>query len=258
MSIIEQGAQIGENFSIGHFSVIEQGAKIGNNVTIGHNVVIKSSAIIGNNVTIHSFTSIGDDPQVIGFNNKIKSNVLIEDFSVIRENVTIHRGMNENSITKIGKNNYIMACSHVGHDCTLYENVILANNVLLGGFVTVEKNAFLSGSAVFHQFVKIGESAMISGNATISCHVPPFVIASERNLSNGINIIGLKRKNFSSDEVADIKNCYRITYTSTSFKKNAENAINSSSFNTNKGKQFLQFFLSQQYDRQFICPKFKF
>lgn len=253
-SIIDKGAAVGKNVSIGHFSVIEGGAIVGDNVKLGHNVVIKSSARVGDDVSIHSFASIGDDPQVIDFDAQIKSYASIDCGSVIREGVTIHRGIGECSATKVGKNVYLMAYSHVGHDCDVLDNVVVANNVLLGGFVTVERNAFLGGSAVFHQFVTVGESAIVSGNATITCHVPPFIIATDRNLANGINLVGLKRRGFNSSEISDIKHCYMHIYASTALKKNAMSAISSNFYKTCKGKQFLDFFTSQKHDRQFVMP----
>ena len=150
-----------------------------------------------------------------------------------------------------------MAYSHVGHDTVVGNHCVLANLVLLAGCVTVDDYAFLSGGSMVHQFVHVGESAFVSGNAEITMHIPPFVTVLGRNNISNLNLIGLQRRGFSSEDIFDIKQQYRAMYggDSRSFQKKALSALEKGAFTTGRGRQFLEFFTHQTYDRGFAYPK---
>lgn len=255
-AIVESGALLGKDVTIGPFVHIESNVHIGDSVKIGAHAVIKSGSILEDGVRVHSFAVIGDEPQIKGFNAAIPSFVRIGRLSILREGTTVHRASHENACTVIGENAFLMAYSHVGHDCILGENVTLANGALLAGHVVLDSHVFLGGGAMVHQFVSVGEGAFLAGNATITSHVPPFVIAFERNTLASLNLVGLRRRQFSREEMLDIKTCYHFVFKNSlnefSFKKRAEEALNKPIYQTEKGKQFLTFFTIQKYDRGFL------
>ena len=147
-----------------------------------------------------------------------------------------------------------MAFSHVGHDTHVGDHCILANQVLLAGCVTVQDYVFLSGGSMVHQFVHIGESAFVSGNSEITMHIPPFITVLDRNCIANLNVVGLQRRGFTSDEVADVKSLYRQIYDgeSLSFKRKAADLLQKQAAKTEKGKQFLNFFLQEMPSRGFV------
>lgn len=246
-----------QNCRIGPFCIIEEGVKLGNSVILDSNVVLKTGVVLGDNVHIHSNVVLGDLPQIINQTFNFFSGVSVGDNTIIREGVTIHRASREGQMTNIGSNCFLMAFSHVGHDTQVGNNCILANQVLLAGCVSVQDHAFLSGGSMVHQFVHIGESAFISGNAEITMHIPPFTTVLGRNSASNINIVGLQRRGFSSEEIADIKKLYRCIYDgqSFSFKKKAKKLLDEQNYTTSRGKCFLEFFVEGKEDRGFVYPK---
>ena len=247
-----------QNCQIGPFCIIEKGVQIGNSVILDSNVVLKTGVVIGDNVHIHSHVVLGDVPQIVNQKFDFVSGVVIGDNTVIREGVTVHRASTEGQATKVGNNCFLMAFSHVGHDTKVGNSCILANQVLLAGCVVIQDHVFLSGGSMVHQFVHIGESAFVSGNAEITIHVPPFTTVLNRNSASNINIVGLQRRCFSSEEIADIKRLYRYVYNGQdfSFKKKAKNLLDKQSYKTGKGKSFLEFFVEENKEnRGFVYPK---
>ena len=214
-ALVSETSTIGKNTEIGAFSIIEENVTIGYSCTIANNVLIKKNTIIGNNCTIHSGTVIGDDPQDIKFDRSIKSRVTIGNGNVIREYCTIHRSTKENSITTIGDNCYLMAYVHIAHDCNIGNNVILANAVQAAGFVTIFDNAVVGGLTPIHQFCKVGKFSFIGGGLRIVQDIPPYILANGEPLQfSGLNSIGLRRNNFSSKAINEIKRAYKLIYKS--------------------------------------------
>jgi len=157
---------------------------------------------------------IGELPQDLKFGGE-KTTVEIGDNTVIREFSSIHRGTNARGKTTIGDNCYLMAYSHVAHDCKIGNNVTMINLATLGGHVEVEDWVMLSGSVMIHQFVKVGAHSIIGGNYRVSQDVPPFITAVGDPLRYaGINTVGLRRRGFSSEERMEIKRAYRIFFRS--------------------------------------------
>lgn len=254
-AIIEKGAKIGQNVSIGPYSVIGSNVTLGDNVQLKSHVVIEGRTSIGQGTIIFPFSSIGHAPQDLKYSGE-KSELIIGENNVIREYVTMNPGTSgDNMKTEVGNNCLFMASSHVAHDCIVGNNVILANNATLGGHVHLGDFVILGGMAAIHQFTKIGSHAMIGGMSGIKNDVPPYtmVIAEEPYVA-GINIVGLKRRGFSREEIKDIKQVYDILFNNT---KNMVDAIKKieSSFTDNDVVSKILHFLKLESTRGISKPK---
>jgi len=214
LAVIDKGAVIAGNVEIGPFAVVENGVEIASGVKIGSHVSISSGTSIGENVQIHTGACLGDLPQDLGFDKNRKTYTKIGRNTVIREHATIHRATVEGSATVVGDNCYLMAVSHVGHDCRVGNNVILANGALLAGHVGVEDYAFISGNVVVHQFCRIGSTAMIGGFTGINQDVPPYMLVRGPSVVRGINLVGLRRLRFSRELIGEIKEAYKLIFMS--------------------------------------------
>ena len=254
---MDASVEISDDCVIGAFCVIKRGVRLGRRVRIGEHVVIKSGTVLGDDVEVHAGVVLGDDPQIVGQNFDFESGVVIGDRTVLREGVTVHRASQPGQQTRVGEDCLLMAYSHVAHDAVVGSHCILANLALVAGCVVIEDYVFLSGGSMVHQFVHIGESAFVSGNAEITMHIPPFVTVLGRNVVSNLNLVGLQRRGFSSEEIADIKQQYRAVYggDSRSFQKKAFSALEKGEFKTERGRQFLEFFTHQTHDRSFAYPK---
>ena len=247
-AVVGENTAIHDDVSIGAYAVVGDNVEIGAGCTLGAHSILRDRTIVGPGTRIDSFAVIGGDPQDLSFDPDTPSGVRIGRDSVIREGVTIHRSSTPNSCTVIGDFALLMAHSHVAHDCRVGDSVILANNVMLAGHVHVDCHAFLAGGAGVHQFCRVGEGVMVGGNATISYDVPPFTLVAERNSVYGLNLRGLRRREFSSEEIADLKDCYRATLlTAGDAKRNAAAAADSGRCgHTAPGQRFLEFFATSQ------------
>ena len=212
---VDPKAKIHESVSIGHFSVIGPDVEIDEGTWIGPHVVIPGPAKIGKHNKIYQHSSIGEGPQ----DKKYKGEpTLLEigDNNVIREFVSIHRGtVQDRKVTTIGSNNLLMTLVHVAHDCDVKDNVILANGCAIGGHVVVEDWAIMAGYSGAHQFCRVGAHAFVGMQVAISKDVPPYVmVAGYEGAPRGINSEGLKRRNFSSDAISQVKKAYKLLYRS--------------------------------------------
>ncbi|MGB0413720.1 MAG: acyl-ACP--UDP-N-acetylglucosamine O-acyltransferase [Coraliomargarita sp.] len=243
-AIISESAVLGEGCEVGPYSIIEDGVVLGRSCRLAANVIVREGTKVGDAVTIDSFAVIGGDPQSIGFDTTIESGVVIGNDVVIREGVTINRPINDGVNTIIGDSCFLMAQSHVAHDCQLGESVVLANNVMLAGHITIGEKTFVGGGAGIHQFCRIGPYCMIAGNASITADVPPYVMAAERSEAHGLNLVGLRRNGFERNEIADLKRCYRaVLFGGGNLKKKAAEAAREHEFGTTApGARFLSFF----------------
>ncbi len=213
-SVVSESARIGENVEIGAH------AEIGEQAVIGEGCVIQAHAVLENRVTlgVGNFVGygavIGAAPQDFAHRPEVVSEVRIGDHNRIREYVTIHRGTKEGTATTIGNGCFLMVGTHLGHNVSLADNVIITNNCLLAGYVDVGESAVLGGGSVFHQFMRIGRRAMIAGSSSFNKDIPPFVTANFRNLLVGINVIGLRRGGFSPAARTEIKRAFKLVYRS--------------------------------------------
>lgn len=212
-AIVSPSAKLGKNVSIGPWSYIGDDVVIGDNTVIHSHVVVKGPSIIGKNNQIFQFSSVGEDCQDKKYNGE-PTRLEIGDNNIIRENVTIHRGtIQDQSLTKIGSNNLLMAYVHIAHDCMVGDNTIFANNASIAGHVHVGDWAILGGMVGVHQFCHIGAHSFCGLNSMVVKDVPPYVLASGQSAKpHGINSEGLKRRGFSSDDILAIKRAYKELY----------------------------------------------
>jgi UDP-N-acetylglucosamine acyltransferase len=213
-AILDPGARIGADVEVGPFSTIGPQVAIGDNTIVQSHVVIEGKVVIGTGNFIGHGAVIGAPPQDLSFSPERKTRVEIGNENVIREYCTIHRGSADGSATKIGDKNFLMTAAHLGHNCAIGSNVIIANNCLLGGYVRVDDGTFLGGGGVFHQHMRIGRLALTQGASGFSKDIPPFVIAAEINYVFGVNVIGLRRAGFSGRDRDEIKAAFKLLYTS--------------------------------------------
>jgi UDP-N-acetylglucosamine acyltransferase len=213
-AIVDPGAKLGADVEIGPFSMIGPDVVIGDNTIVQSHVVIEGEVAIAAGNFIGHGTIIGAPPQDLSFSLERKTKVEIGNENVIREYCTIHRGSAEGTVTKLGDRNFLMAGAHLGHNCAIGNNVIIANNCLLAGHVCVDDGAFLGGGSTFHQHMHVGRLVMVQGSSAFGKDLPPFVIAAERNSVFGVNVIGLKRAGFSMQDRDEIKNAFKLLYTS--------------------------------------------
>lgn len=212
-ALVSDTVHLGKGNEIGAFVVIEDNVTIGDNNVLLSGVVLKSGTSIGNENKIHEHAVIGGLPQDLGFDSATLSNVEIGNKNTFREFVTIHRASQKNKATKLGNENYLMTQVHLGHDCELENNVIIAPSTGLGGFVTVEDKAFISGGVMVHQFVHIGSLAMLGGNAKITQDVLPFMMADGNPAHiSGLNKVGLRRAGFKVDDMKALKKAYQLLF----------------------------------------------
>lgn len=212
LSNVHPEAKIGANVVIEPFATIAKDVVIGDNTWVGPNAVIMDGARIGKGCRIFPGAVIAGVPQDLKFKGEYTT-AEIGDNTTIRECVTVNRGTFARGKTTVGSNCLVMAYVHVAHDCEVGNNVILVNNVGLAGEVVVEDWAILGGATVVHQFVRIGCHVMIGGGSKVTKDVPPFAKAARDPLAYvGINSIGLRRRNFTNEQIAQIQEMYRVIF----------------------------------------------
>ena len=213
-AIISSKSIIGKNVFIGPYCIIDDDVIIGDNTRIDAHTIIRSYTTVGQNCHIFSNCVIGEIPQDKKFEGE-KSKLIIGDNTVVREFCTLNRGTKDSGLTKIGSDCLLMAYVHVGHDCLVSDNIILANGVQLGGHVEIQKYAIVGGLTPVHQFCKIGEHSLVGGGLRVVQDIPPFIIANGQPLKfSGINALGLRRRKFSVTQRTNIKKAYKILYNS--------------------------------------------
>ena len=212
-AIIEEGAVIGNNVTIGPWTYVSKNVVIGDDCHISANVVINGPTRIGKGNRIFQFASIGEDCQDLKYAGE-PTELIIGDNNVFRESCTIHRGtIQDQGITQIGNNNLFMAYTHVAHDCMVGNNCILANNASIAGHVHVGDYAILGGMSGVHQFCHIGAHSFVAATSLVLKDVPPYVMASGNAAKPfGLNAEGLKRRGFTAETIRSIKQAYRKVY----------------------------------------------
>jgi UDP-N-acetylglucosamine acyltransferase len=212
-AVVEDGAIIHETAVIGPFCVVEKSVTIGAGSVLKSHIAVAGQTTIGEETTVFPFASIGHAPQDLKFHGE-DSEVRIGDRCVIREHVTINPGTEGGgSITHVGNDCLIMIGAHVAHDCHVGNHVILVNNATLGGHVVVEDFAIIGGLSAVHQFVRIGSHAMVGGASGVETDVIPFGSATgNRAVLAGLNITGMKRRNFSRDEIHALRNAQKMLF----------------------------------------------
>ena len=215
-AIISPESRIDEGVEIGPYSVIGPNVTIGSGTSVGPHVVIEGPTEIGTNCRIFQFASIGAVPQDLKFKGE-ECKVIIGNNNTIREFVTIHKATSADiGMTAIGNNNLIMAYCHIAHNCKLGSNIVMSNAANLAGHIHVEDYAIIGGLTGIHQFTRIGCHSIIGGASAVTLDIPPYVTASgNRAKLYGLNLIGLKRRNFPENTIETLKEAYRIIFRST-------------------------------------------
>jgi len=214
-AVISPQAEIAADAEVGPFSVIGAGVVIGPRTWVGPHVVINGPTRIGADNKIYQFASLGDAPQDKKYKGE-PTQLVIGDRNVFRESVTVNRGtVTGNAVTRIGNDNLLMAYSHVAHDCTLGDQIVMANCATLGGHVELGNWVIMGGLSAVHQFSKIGDHCFLAHNAMVTRDVPPYVMAVGRPaVPHSVNAEGLKRRGFTEEQIRSIRRAYRVLYRS--------------------------------------------
>ncbi len=214
-AIVHPGAYLGTGVAVGPFAIIEDCVHIGDETIIDAGAQIKRFTTLGAKNHVHSMACVGGEPQDLKFGGE-ESTLVIGDRNRIREFSTIHRGTEGGGgVTRVGSDNLLMAYSHIAHDCVVGDNNVLANAATLAGHVTVGNEVVVGGLSAVHQFVNIGDFAFIGGKTGVAQDVPPFMLAvGERATLRGLNLIGLRRHGFSSEEISALKSAYKLIWRS--------------------------------------------
>ncbi len=210
-AVIDPRAEIAADASIGPYVVIDGPVKIGRGTRVVAHAYLAGWMEVGADNEIHPYAALGGAPQDNAYKGE-ETYLRIGDRNIIREHVQVHRGTAPGSATVVGNQNFLMASSHVGHNCKLGDNVILANGSMLGGYVEVGNNVFLSGNCVVHQFVRIGEFALMRGLSGTSRDVPPYAIVDWQHTVRGVNVVGLKRAGFDEKRIRAIRDAFRVLF----------------------------------------------
>ena len=208
-AIVDPSAQLGADVEIGPYAVISAEAIIGDRCRIQAHVVIEGSVRMGPDNFVGYGAIIGGTPQDLTFDPKTQSSVEIGQGNTIREYCTIHRGSAEGTATKIGDGNFLMVANHIGHNCVIGNGVVMANDCLLAGYVQIDDRAFIGDGSRFHQGIRMGRLVMAEGRFTQN--LPPFLSAAKNEVF-GMNIVGLRRANFSQAERDEIKRAFKLLY----------------------------------------------
>jgi UDP-N-acetylglucosamine acyltransferase len=214
-AIIADSAVIADGVEIGPYSIIGENVEIGSGTKIDSHVVIKGPTNIGKDNQIYQFASLGDAPQDKGYGGE-PTRLVVGDRNTIREYVTFSRGtVKDKGVTVVGDDNWIMAHAHVAHDCVVGSKTVMANNTALAGHVHVGDWVICGGFSGVHQFCKIGAHAFLGMFSAVSRDIPAYsMVAGQPAVVRGINSEGLKRRDFTTQQIRNIKNAYRIVFRS--------------------------------------------
>ena len=223
-AIIDPKAKISSGVSVGAFTVIGPNVEIGENTIIQSHVSIIGNTKVGKNNKIYPFASIGNDPQDLKFDGEV-TKLEIGDNNKIREYVTINPGTKGGGgLTKIGNNCLFMVSSHIAHDCLVGDNVILANNVPLGGHAHIEENVIIGGNSAVQQFTRVGKSSMIGGMCGVVRDIIPYaMVHGNRSILQGLNLIGLRRKNIPNKDILVLTEAYKEIFKDENLTTNLKN-----------------------------------
>lgn len=210
-AVVDPRAEIHPDAELGPYAVVDGPARIGAGTRLMPHAVVMGWTEVGERNRVHSGAVLGDAPQDLSYGGA-KSYLRIGHRNVFREGVQVHRGTAPESATVIGDDNFLMANSHVAHNCRLGNRVILTNNAVLGGYVEVDDCAVISASCAVHQFVRIGRVAIMRGGSVTSRDVPPFSIIDWQHTVRGLNVVGLRRAGFDEARIRVLKNAFHILF----------------------------------------------
>jgi len=210
-AVIDPKAEIDGEVDIGPYVVIEGPVKIKRGTRVMAHAYLTGWTEIGADNEIHPGAVLGDAPQDKAYKGA-ETYLKIGERNIFREYVQVHRGTIPASSTIVGDDNFLMANSHVGHNCKLGNQIVIANGALLGGYVEVGNSVFISGNCVVHQFVRIGDYALMRGLSGTSRDVPPYAIVDWQHTVRGVNVVGLKRAGFDDRRIRAIREAFRVLF----------------------------------------------
>lgn len=212
-AVIAPDVKLGANVRVGPYAVIEEDVVLGDDCAIAAHAVIKRHTRMGARNRVAEHAVIGGDPQDFKFRADCISYTEIGDDNWLREGVTVHRGSREGSSTRLGNGCFLMAYSHIAHDCTVGNNVVMANTAGIAGEVVVDDKAFISAAVTVHQFCRVGRNAMIGLSSKVVQDALPFCITDGNpGRARGLNLVGLKRNGFARADISALKDAYRLLY----------------------------------------------
>lgn len=214
LSTIHPDARIARGVTIDPFVYVAADVEIGEGTHLYPGAIVLDGARIGKNCKIHSGAVIAGEPQDLKFKGEVTTAV-IGDNTTIRESATVNRGTASKGTTIVGANCLIMAYSHIAHDCVVGDNVIISNASQIAGEVRIDHHAVIGGGSLIHQFCHVGAHVMMQGGSLVNKDIPPYIVCARNPISYaGINVVGLRRRGFSSDEIAILQEIYRYIFTS--------------------------------------------
>jgi len=247
-AVVAEGAQLGHDVKIGPFCIVDADVVLGDGCVLLSHVTITGKTTVGANNTFSPFACIGTEPQDLKYHGEA-SEVIIGDNNTFRENTTVHRGTEGGGmLTKIGNNNLFQTYTHVAHDCSIGNDVVLACSAILAGHVEVHDGAIVGAMSAVHQFARVGKYAMLGATCTALKDMPPFCIAGggyHMSLS-GLNIVGLKRRGLSNDQIRQLKEAYRLLFKSNDLLKDRMQAVEDLSFDNPYIDEWLAFVRSSE------------
>ncbi|CQB86966.1 acyl-ACP--UDP-N-acetylglucosamine O-acyltransferase [uncultured Porphyromonas sp.] len=211
-AVVSPLAKLGEGVEVGPFAIIEDNVEVGEGTKLLSGAILRNGARIGKDCIIHPYAVVGGEPQDLKFKGE-ESVAIVGDRTTIREFATISRGTASKGFTKIGSDVLMMAYTHVAHDCEVSDKVIIGNACQVAGEVVIDEQAILGGGTLVHQFVHIGCHTMIQGGTRITKDIPPYtLIGREPAMYCGINIVGLRRRQYTKEQIYLINDIYRTLY----------------------------------------------
>ncbi len=210
-AIISAEADLAEDVQVGPYVVIQGEVRIGPGCVLKPGVHLFGPLTMGPNNVVCSYAVLGEAPQHLKYKGEA-TRLEIGANNIFRESVTVHRGTTESWVTRIGNSNFFMASSHVGHDCVIGSNCLLANGCMLGGHCVLEDSVYLSGNATVHQFVHVGRLALLSGLSGSSKDIPPFIIQQNINVVMGVNVIGMRRAGIQTEAIDAVRKAFHILF----------------------------------------------
>jgi UDP-N-acetylglucosamine acyltransferase len=238
-AIIDRRAEIDPTADIGAYVIIDGVVRVGTGVRVFPHAYLTGWTEIGANCEVHPNAVIGHAPQDLAYHGE-ETYCRIGEGTIIREGASIHRGTAPGSVTIVGKRCFLMANSHIGHNCVIGDDVKMANGALLAGHVHVGDGAFLSGNMAVHQFCRIGDLAMIRGVSPVMMDIPPYFTVAHFGLCAGINIVGLRRAGYTPEQRRDVQHAFRTLYHSGMAFRKAVDTL-AETVKTDAGRKILEF-----------------
>ena len=212
-AVVDSSAQVAETVSIGPYCVVGSNVVLHADVHLKSHIVVDGHTTVGKGTVVHPFVSLGLSPQHANFKGE-PSTLIVGENNSIREHVTMHPGTESGRMTTtVGDNCLFMVGSHVAHDCAIADDVILTNNVALGGHVVVDEFAIIGGLSGIHQYVRVGKHSMIGGCSAVESDVIPYgSVKGNRGRLAGLNVIGLRRRGFSREDIRSLRTAYGLLF----------------------------------------------